>query len=150
MKTTPLVIMMIFALRVAAQNDQVYTIVQSMPTPQTCADLEGVERRSCTQNTVRSYVQEHVVYPKQAIDKQLRGTAYVSFVIDEEGKIGTVQLLKGLAGAKELDEEAIRVVSSLGELDWIPGMQDGKEVKVRMNLPVKFNPPKPKPEIPAK
>lgn len=130
------------------QADPVYSVVESMPTPKSCSDYQEMERTRCTRTTVKSFIQEHLVYPKTALEKKLRGTAYVSFVVDEEGKVVMVELLKGVA--EELDVEAIRVVTSLSTLEWIPGMQNGKEVKVRYNQPVVFNPPKPQPEIPAK
>ena len=80
------------------------------------------------------YVAEHVVYPEIAKENDIQGTVYVGFVINEKGKVTDVTILRGIDPI--LDKEAIRVVESLP--DWKPGKQSGKNVKVRMNMPIKF------------
>lgn len=80
------------------------------------------------------YVAEHVVYPEIAKENDIQGTVYVGFVIDEKGKVTDVTLVRGVDPL--LDKEALKVVENLP--DWKPGKQSGKNVKVRMNIPIKF------------
>ncbi len=80
------------------------------------------------------YVAEHVVYPEIAKENDIQGTVYVGFVIDEKGKVNDVTLVRGVDPI--LDKEALKVVENLP--DWKPGKQSGKNVKVRMNIPIKF------------
>lgn len=80
------------------------------------------------------YVAEHVVYPEIAKENDIQGTVYVGFVIDEKGKVTDVTLVRGVDPI--LDKEALKVVENLP--DWKPGKQSGKNVKVRMNIPIKF------------
>lgn len=80
------------------------------------------------------YVAEHVVYPEIAKENDIQGTVYVGFVIDENGKVTDVTILRGVDPI--LDKEALKVVENLP--DWKPGKQSGKNVKVRMNIPIKF------------
>ncbi len=80
------------------------------------------------------YVAEHVDYPEIAKENDIQGTVYVGFVINEKGKVTDVTILRGVDPL--LDKEALKVVQNLP--DWKPGRQSGKNVKVRMNMPIKF------------
>lgn len=80
------------------------------------------------------YIAEHVQYPEMAKDNDIQGTVFVKFVINELGKVTDVELLKGIDPL--LDKEALKVIKSLP--DWKPGSQSGRNVKVRMQVPIKF------------
>lgn len=80
------------------------------------------------------YIGENVTYPLEARQKNIEGRVYVQFVVDTDGTMTDLAVLKGIGSG--CDEEAIRVISSAGK--WIPGEQRGKKVKVRMVLPVQF------------
>jgi len=58
----------------------------------------------------------------------------VSFVVDESGNINVPTILKGLGGG--LNEESIRVVKKMPK--WNAGKQQGRAVKVKFNLPIKY------------
>ena len=63
-----------------------------------------------------------------------RGRVFLNFIITSEGEIKDITILKGLGfGA---DEESIRVISKMPR--WNPGMQSGRAVNVRYNLPISF------------
>jgi TonB family protein len=81
------------------------------------------------------FLSTNIKYPKEALDNKVEGTVYVSFVVDETGKITNVQMLKRMAYG--MDQEAMRVVKMMP--NWIPGQQDGKPVAVQFTLPVKFS-----------
>lgn len=80
------------------------------------------------------YVSKNLKYPNQAKRIGIKGKVYVSFVIDKDGSITQVEVLKGIGGG--CDEEAIRVLQNAPK--WNPGKQRGKPVKVRMHLPIAF------------
>ena len=69
-----------------------------------------------------------------AKENDIQGTVYVKFVINEKGKVTNVGLLRGVDPL--LDKEAIKVIENLP--DWKPGKQSGKNVKVSMQVPIKF------------
>jgi protein TonB len=83
---------------------------------------------------LRKYLANSIRYPAIAQDNGVMGKVYVSFVINEEGKIEDVTLVRGEDSS--LIKEALRVVSSMP--DWKPGRQGGKAVKVRYNVPIVF------------
>ena len=75
-----------------------------------------------------------VKYPEEAKKSGIQGKVFVSFVIDEAGKVTDVTLAKGVDPS--LDKEALRVVKGLK--DWTPGKEKGKKVKVAYTLPIQF------------
>lgn len=80
------------------------------------------------------FIGENLQYPQNAIDGQIEGRVVVQFVVDKEGKVGSIQVVRSVD--KMLDQAAIDVVRALP--DWKPGMQDGQPVNVRYTLPVNF------------
>ena len=80
------------------------------------------------------YIGSNVHYPKKARKKNIQGTVYISFIVEKDGKVSTVRVLRGIGGG--CDEEAVRVVSSMPA--WKPGYQRGKPVRVQFNLPIRF------------
>jgi protein TonB len=69
-----------------------------------------------------------------AKESGIQGTVYVTFVVEKDGSITDVRVLRGIGGG--CDEEAVRVVKNSPK--WSPGKQRGKPVRVQYNLPVKF------------
>ena len=69
------------------------------------------------------YLSENIKYPKTAKDAGIQGKVYISFVINKNGEVTDVKAIKGVS--KELDEEAIRVISTMP--NWSPGIQNGKK-----------------------
>ena len=80
------------------------------------------------------FLQEHIQYPRQAMEMNIQGKIYVTFVIEPNGYITGVSVLRGIGGG--CDEEAVRVVRAMPR--WSPGKMHGKAVRVQFNLPIKF------------
>ncbi len=80
------------------------------------------------------YLSENIKYPLIAKETGITGIVYITFIIEPDGKVSSIAVLRGVAGG--CTEEAVRVVSEMP--DWTPGKQRSKPVRVRMNLPVKF------------
>lgn len=81
-----------------------------------------------------SYMVESMKYPKSAEKESKEGKVFVSFVIDKSGKVVDVEVAKGFDA--QCDAEALRVVKEMP--DWTPGKQEGKNVAVKMMLPISF------------
>ncbi len=73
-------------------------------------------------------------YPSEARRRGIQGTVFLSFIVNTDGSISDITLVKGIG--KECDQEAIRVISLSPK--WIPGTQNGKAVRSRFVLPLKF------------
>jgi protein TonB len=85
---------------------------------------------------IYKYVAAQLQYPQLEIDSHIEGTAYVSFIIETDGSVSNVQVVKGVAGGPGLDKEAARVISAMPA--WIPGSQNGHLVRVQYTMPIKF------------
>jgi protein TonB len=82
-----------------------------------------------------SFLGEEIKYPQMAQDNNIQGKVYVQFVVEKDGSITDVTVIKGVH-ASTLDKEAVRVVSEMP--NWKPGKQRGKAVRVRYTIPINF------------
>ena len=82
------------------------------------------------------FIQLNLIYPEIGIEIGAQGKCYVRFVVDENGKISNVKVVRGVPNCPECDKEAIRVVKSMPE--WIPGKIKGESVSSFFMLPIIF------------
>jgi protein TonB len=82
------------------------------------------------------YIQNNVQYPAMAREAGISGKCFLKFVVNENGDISNVEILKGVPGCPECDKEAIRVVKSMPK--WKPAKMTGRSVKCYFNLPFSF------------
>ena len=80
------------------------------------------------------YISTNVKYPKEAFEKGIQGRVVVQFVVEKDGSINEVKVVKKVN--EHLDAEAIRVVNAMPK--WKPGKQKGEPVRVKFTLPVTF------------
>jgi protein TonB len=80
------------------------------------------------------YLGSDIKYPKIAKETGIEGTVVVTFVIETDGSITDVKLLKDIGGG--CGEEAIRLVNGMPK--WNPGRQNNTPARVQFNLPIKF------------
>ena len=75
----------------------------------------------------------NIDYPLEARDKGIQGLTVLMFVVEKDGSTSDIQVLKSLHPA--CDSAAVAAVR---QTLFNPGMQDGKEVRVKMRLPIRF------------
>ena len=80
------------------------------------------------------YLGENIKYPAAAQRANISGRVFVKFVVEDDGSIGDVKVMKGIGFG--CDEEAVRVVKSMPK--WKPGVQNGKNVRVYYNMPIVY------------
>jgi protein TonB len=103
-------------------EENIFTVVESMPV------FKGGNA------ALNPYLSANIKYPVMAKESGIQGKVYITFVVEKDGSITDVKLLRGIGGG--CDEEAIRVVKNMPK--WTPGKQRGKPVRVQYNLPVRF------------
>lgn len=81
------------------------------------------------------YINDNIKYPTISRDAGSEGTSYVGFVINTDGSIQGVEIVKS-SSDPYLNGEAIRIVKNMPK--WNPGKQGGKPVRVRYTLPIRF------------
>ena len=87
-------------------------------------------------DSLTSYIKRNLKYPEWERKAGIEGNVFVSFTIDEEGKITDPEILRSVAGAKYFDAEVLRLIK--GMPNWKPGREEGQNVAVQMTLPIKF------------
>lgn len=82
-------------------------------------------------------INKNLKYPKQAQRMGIEGRVFVQFIVEKDGTLTDVKVVKGIGGG--CDVEAIRFVKN--QPKWIPGKQNGKPIRQRMiqNILFKFN-----------
>ncbi len=108
----------------AEQNDTL-TFAGSMPLFQGGSD-EAFAR----------YVQSKIIYPKDALKNHIQGTVYVQYIIEKDGKVSNVMIVPGKNLYPSIDQMVIDIVSQSPA--WEPGSNNGKPVRVKKIIPVRF------------
>ncbi|MDR0976191.1 MAG: M56 family metallopeptidase [Prevotellaceae bacterium] len=86
------------------------------------------------------FLTDNIKYPEGAKKAGASGRITISFVVQPDGTLGTFNFMSK-SGNKELDDEAMRVVKSMGK--WTPGRHKGEAVAVMFSVPITFRlPPK--------
>ena len=104
-------------------DGEIYSVVEQMP--QFPGGAAAMMR----------WIKENVKYPAESRENGSQGRAYVSFVVEPDGSISNVEIIRG-TGDKLLDNEAIRLVKSMPK--WAPGKQLGKSVRTKSTVPIMF------------
>ncbi|SMC72031.1 TonB family protein [Pedobacter nyackensis] len=86
-----------------------------------------------------SYLQKSVKYPIEAQKNNVQGKVFLSFVVEVDGDLSNIKVERSLGSGT--DEEAVRVLAESPK--WVPGMQNGKAVRVKYNIPITFSLSKP-------
>ncbi len=73
-------------------------------------------------------------YPAAAQKAGIEGRVIVSFIVEPNGSVSNVEIVRSVD--TDLDQEALRVVGQMPK--WKPGKQDGRTVRVKFHLPIKF------------
>jgi periplasmic protein TonB len=108
--------------KVIDDQNKVFTFVEQMP------EFPGGDA------ALLQFLQKNIHYPPAARENNVEGTVYITFVVDQNGNISDIKVLRDIGGG--CGDEAIRVVKAMPA--WKPGRQNGNNVKVQFNLPIKF------------
>lgn len=104
------------------EEQRIFLIVENMP------EYPGGEKE------MYKFIGDNIDYPRLAKETGISGRVFVSFVVERDGRVTDVQVLRGIGGG--CDEEAIRVIRAMPK--WSPGKQRGKPVRVQYRMPIKF------------
>lgn len=103
-------------------DNKEYINVESMPSP-----MGGVDAWS-------KFLNKNLRFPPQAQDAGVGGRVTVSFVVEKDGHLTDITIIKGAGYG--MDEEAMRVLKLAKP--WRPGYQNGNAVRVRYTIPMNF------------
>ncbi|MCD6180280.1 MAG: energy transducer TonB [Bacteroidales bacterium] len=104
------------------EEEQIFLVVENMP------EFPGGEA------AMYKFIGKNIEYPRMAKESGISGRVYVTFVVERDGSVTDVKILRGIGGG--CDEEAVRVIKKMPR--WSPGKQRGKPVRVQYRMPIKF------------
>ena len=119
------------------ENNNVYAFqaVDVMATFSTCnSESDSQAKYICFQKMLMNHVIKNFKYPEEALKHGVQGRVIVKFVIQKDGSIGDISVLRGVS--EELDNEAIRIVTKIPNIN--PALINGENVKVYTTLPITF------------
>jgi protein TonB len=107
-----------------------HTSVKSKPKPpvQVMPQFPGGD------SAMIKYIDDNLKYPDSARANNIEGRVFVTFTIDEDGKVADASLKNSIGGG--CDEEALRVIKAMPT--WKPGSQDGEGIRVDYTIPINF------------
>lgn len=82
----------------------------------------------------QKFLRDNIEYPEKARNEGLGGKVIVSFIVNTDGKITDVKIVKGIEYT--LDQEALRVFRRMPK--WKPAKLKGQIVPLKMTMPVTF------------
>lgn len=80
------------------------------------------------------YINDNRQYPQDAYEHGIEGRVVCSFVVNADGDISNLQVIKG--SHRSLNLEAMRILAEMPK--WIPGKLNGKHVPVRVVHSIPF------------
>jgi TonB family protein len=104
--------------------NEIFTVVEEMP------EFPGGAME------MMRFIQKNIVYPQMAKEAGLSGKCFLKFVVNTDGRISDIEILKGISKCVACDKEAVRVVSIMPK--WKPGKQNGEVVSCFFDLPINF------------
>ena len=105
-----------------SKDDPIYTYVQEQPM------FPGGDAAR------KIFIQRNLTYPKLAINNKIQGVVYTSFIVEKDGTLSNIKVLQGIGAG--CDDEALRVIRMMPR--WKPGKRQGHEVRVQVQMPLKF------------
>lgn len=120
---------------------QIYTIVEEMPRFPGCEDIEGDsrEKKSCADQQFLKYIYTNWKVPKIAIENQVCEMIVVSFIIDQQGKVRNIQVLR--EPGYGMGDSIVQLLECMNNLPqaWRPGYHKGEPVAVEYRLPIRYH-----------
>lgn len=111
-------------------------VADHMPAFDACVDvLDPDAERACTEQRIIEHMQACVDFPRHMKDAGIDGVVYLEYVVDEKGQIREARILKSPHPAFEAT--TLQCIDELPALN--PGRQQGRPVRVKYTLPVRFS-----------
>ena len=120
-------------------DNETFVVVEEMPRFPGCEE-KGLDKEAlykCSNTEMSMFIGRNLNYPAEARKKGVEGTAVVQFVVNKNGEMEDLKLIRDLGSG--CGEAALKVMHKVAdEIIWIAGRQRGQKVKVQFTLPIKF------------
>lgn len=134
----PIFVFLFFQLSLFAQTENVQHIkIKKENSDSVYAFVEEDAHPVDESSGFFSFLIQNLVYPKRAIDEGITGKVYIRAIIEKDGSVSNVSVIKGIENCPECDAEAVRVISQMPK--WIPAKNANKVVRARIQIPINFS-----------
>lgn len=83
------------------------------------------------------YINKNLKYPDWEKENKIQGRITTNFIVEKDGTISNVKILRSVPNSKNMDAEAIRLVKNMPK--WIPGKRNDSIVRVSYSIPIIFS-----------
>lgn len=145
------------------QAEELYKVVEEMPRFPGCegTNMAAGEMEECAKTQMLEYIYQNLKYPETARKNEIEGVVVIQFVVEKDGRINDAKIVRDIGGG--CGDAALHIVNGMNELvsqdtvvifddvtyeeeiritansmNWRPGYQKGKAVRVLYTLPVKY------------
>ena len=105
-----------------------------MPEDYIFLTVEQMPKFPGGETALLKWINDNMTYPQIALENGISGRISCQFTVNADGTVTDVEVTRGRDPS--LDKEAIRVLKKLPKFE--PGMQRGKPVRVKFQVPVTF------------
>jgi TonB family protein len=109
------------------KSSNIYYQADTMPILHCDCDGNYLEK-------INQFIRDNLQWPDNEID--CSGKVYVQFIVETNGSISDIKIIRGLDSCTGFNEEALRVVKLMKS--WTPGLKDNQKVRVMLTVAVKF------------
>lgn len=123
----------------------VYDVAEKLPIP-LLASCQPQQHPGWTEDSIRrcaetqllSILTRNIRYPEEARQNNIEGTVVASFIVEPTGRMSNIHIIKDIGSG--CGEEALRVLRALDTagLRWVPAIHQGKPVRMKQALPLRF------------
>ncbi len=123
-----------------AADTTIYRALERPPRFPACEELDTTLaiKQQCSEQALLEFMYGNIRYPQEAREQNLEGTVVTSFVVEKDGSLSNLAILKDIGGGAGL--EVLRVVEAMNtaQVRWVPAQKDGQAVRFQYTMPIKF------------
>lgn len=110
-----------------------FKTVNKIPNFKSCSKSNNNE--NCFNNQLVKHINNHFIYPEEAVNKNIEGKVIVYFVIDKNGNIANIKT-RAPKGCEIIEKVTKNIFEKLPKFS--PAMNEGKAVNVKHIFPIDF------------
>lgn len=84
---------------------------------------------------MQEFIKSHLQYPEDARESGIEGVVNVGFIVNADGSIGTIKILRMID--PDLEQEAIRIVKIMP--NWEPATDNGQAIRSEATVAIDFH-----------
>ena len=122
-------------------EEECFVVAEQMPRFPGCEDGHfplNSALENCAQQKMLKFIKDSLRVPKTAVDKNVYGLIVLSFIVEKDGSLTNIKVLRGLPNG--CSEAAVDVIKKMPR--WIPARQRNNPVRCMQRIPIRIEPPR--------